>query len=697
MTQTTVQGGETVKVAVIDNGFRPSHEEFEGRIAGTYDVVTDSTDPEDVASEEDVFDHGTPVSALIAGNTFGIAGNAELEMISAGSSLLSTRIRDGVEHASSVNARVINLSLGPAWRILDRADSVSAIQSVEGPDEATVGAVVVASAGNRNRNLSDPEDGDDSFDFIDYENLTETQKIWENLIIAGAASGYQKASYSNYAGEMEEIQDRFMVAQGTHETALGDDDDATGFVSGTSYSAPLISASAATIISKWPHLTAAEVTNRLLETADQGSELYEQNDCGPEENLNCGYYYLGQGHLDLEAAMEPDGEVAIAAGEAVEGETHSIAGTHAAWSSSFGGGFDTNALAGVVGFDELGRDYELDLSSHSYSVLPYGQRLGDRVNQMATAGLNPRPVQNEIAPGLSLTSHHVAGGAVGASEMRLDTGVVELSAFGFHQGETGIMDPWAPESGMAMLSDGSGGLSHLLDRGAGFGVTLPMSDRMALDVGHYAGSANRGDDNLYAGYRQARTDVAMRFAATDALELEAGYGQRHEDGGLLGSRGNGALSLGDSSTTGIVSVGANYSMGDHFGLMARYERGHADVAGGPGMIRSIEGLTTEQSALGVTFERDQHEAIFMVSQPLRVTGGTANLNVPVGRDLDGNVIREERSASLAAAGRQQDVELGYAYAPSQDSRLNVNLLYSNNPDHQDGSDVAGVATFSKRF
>ncbi|MFO8154426.1 MAG: S8 family serine peptidase [Thiohalospira sp.] len=697
MAQTTVEGGDTVKVAVIDNGFRPTHEEFEGRTAGTYDAVSGSTDSEDITADEDQVDHGTPVAALVAGDTFGISGNAELELISGGESLLRTRVRDGVEHATSANARVINASFSPMWRTIDDADTVSAIQSVEGPDEETVGAVVVMSAGNNDRNLSDPDDGDEEYDFVDYENLDETREIWGSLIIAGAASEYDKAAYSNFAGEMEEIQDRFMVAQGTAESASGDGDDATGHFSGTSFAAPQVSGAAATIISKWPHLTAAEVTARLLETADQGSELYEENDCGPDEDMNCGYYYLGQGHLDLEEAMEPDGEVAIAAEDEVEGETHSIEGTHAAWSSSFGGGFDTNALAGAVGFDEMGRDYQLDLSGHSYDVLPYGQRLGDRVNQMAAAGLNPRPVQSEIAPGLSLTSHHAAGGAVGASEMRFDTGVVELSAFGFHQGETSIMDPWTPENGMAMLSDGSGGLSHLLDQGAGFGVTLPMSDRVELDVGHYAGAAEPGDDNLYKGYRQARTDVAMRFDATDALELEVGYAQRREDGGLLGARGNGALSLGDQSAMGIMSVGANYAMGDHFSLMARYERGHADVAGGSGMIRSIDGLTTEQSALGVTFERDQHEAVFMVSQPLRVTGGTANLEVPVGRDLDGNVVREERSAGLAAGSRQQDVELGYAYAPSEDSRVNVNLLYSNNPDHQDGSDVAGVATFSKRF
>ncbi|WP_018174434.1 MULTISPECIES: S8 family serine peptidase [unclassified Thioalkalivibrio] len=698
MGYTYVEGGETVKIAVLDNEFRLSHEEFDGRIAGTHNVAGEDDDMEATVFGDDTLvpsQHGTPVTALAAGTTFGVAGNAELELVRVSNTgtAWSNNIRAGLEHAALSGAQVANVSYGSIWRAMDREETVESIQAAN--DGA--GMAVVMSAGNSATNLSRGE-GDDP-PALDYEGLEWTPEVWDQLIIAGASNGYDLASFSNYAGEDERIQARFMVTQGQGLTSASyTDDDATGTFAGTSMAAPRIAGAVGVMHSRWPHLTAEESTGRLLDTADQGSELYDRNDCGPDENLNCGFYYLGQGHLDIEAALKPDGELAMASqDETVETASYAPAESLVAWSSNFGAGLDAQALSGAVAFDSLGRDYTLDLSGHSEMVLSYGQRLGNRVERIASASLNPRPITTEIMPGLSMTSHHAAGGALGASEMRFDTGFMELSAFGFHQGETALMDPWSPDNGMAMLSDGSGGLSHLLDTGAGFGVTLPMSDRVNVDVGHWAGSADGEDDSLYRGYRQARTDVAMRFDATDNLELEVGYGQRQEDNGVLGSRGFGALSLGNQTRMNLLNVGANLSLGEHFGLMARYEQGHADVAGGPGMIRSIDGLTTEQSAVGLTFEHDRHEAVFMVSQPLRVTGGDAQLDVPVGRDLDGNVIRDPRSASLAPGSRQQDVELGYAFASSVDSRLNLNVLYSRNPDHQSGSDMAGVATYTSRF
>ncbi|WP_231364089.1 S8 family serine peptidase [Thioalkalivibrio sp. ALMg11] len=690
---------QAVKIAVLDNEFRLSHEEFDGRIAGVHNVVGEDDDMEaaedadgNLAPEQ----HGTPVAALAAGNTFGVAPEAELELIrvTEGTSAWGSDIRSGLEHAAVSGALIANVSYGSAWLSMNREETVQSIQAAN--DGA--GMAVVVAAGNSATNLSRSEDGNPPA--LDYDALEWTAQVWDQLIIAGSSDANGDLStFSNYAGEDERIQDRFMVAQGEWlMSASYTEDDAVGFFFGTSMSAPRISGALALLHSRWPHLTSKESTGHLLKTADQGSELYEQNDCGPDENLNCGFYYLGQGHLDIEAALEPDGDLAIASQEeTVNTASYAPAESRAAWSSSFGGGLDPQALTGAVAFDALGRDYTLDLSGHSQQVQPYGQRLADRVERIASAGLNPRPITTDIMPGLSMTSRHTAGGGLGASEMRFDTGYLELSAFGFHQGETGLMDPWSPESGMAMLSDGSGGLAHLLDTGAGFGATLPLNDRWSMDVGHWAGSAGGEEDSLYRGYRQARTDVALRFAAASHLEMELGYGQRQEDGGVLGSRGFGALSLGDQTRMNLLNAGVNLSLGDHFGVMARYEQGYADVAGGPGMIRSIDGLTTEQSALGLTFEHDRHEAVFMVSQPLRVTGGEAQLDVPVGRDLDGSVIRERRSAGLAPGGRQQDVELGYAFAPSVDSRLNLNLLYSRHPDHQSGSDMAGVATYSARF
>lgn len=681
-----------VRVGVLDAEFRVSHEEFDGRIASIRNVVSDNDDM--AAPEDSDLDHGTPVAALAAGNTFGTdGGDAWLDLVRVtedpDGNIQGRHVRDGVEYATSVGARVLNLSLAPAPPILDDPDTAGSIR-----DAGDGGAVVVFAAGNSGGNLSDP-DSDHGFDPDTLEHLWD---IGDQLIIAGAGDGDDRAGFSDYPGENEDIQARFLVAPGVQEeSASNQSDDAIGAFSGTSFASPQIAGAAAALLSEWPHLSAAEISGRLLESADRDVPLYNRNNCGEEEDLNCGEYYLGQGHLDIDAAFEPDGEVTLAAADTVEGDGHGLTDSQVAWSSSFGGGLDPAALAGVVGFDALGRDYALDLSAHSGPALPHRQRIGERVQRLAAAGMNPRLLDHELAPGLTLTSHHSAGGAVGASELRFAAGGVELSAFGFHQGETALLDPWAPDSGMAMLSDGSGGLSHLLDHGGGFAARLPLGERVRLRSGHWAGFADDAEESLYRSYRQTRTDVVLEFDAATALELEIGYGQRREHGGVLGSAGSGALALGDATTMDLLHAGARLALGDHLALMARHEHGRAAVSGGAGLIRAIDGLTTQQSSLGLSFEREGHEAVLLLSRPLRVTGGTAQLDIPVGRDTDGRVIRESRSAELAAGGRQQDIELGYAWASTRDSRLHLNLLYSTAPDHQSGSAAAGLITHTRRF
>lgn len=69
----------------------------------------------------------------------------------------------------------------------------------------------------------------------------------------------------------------------------------------------------------------------------------------------------------------------------------------------------------------------------------------------------------------------------------------------------------------------------------------------------------------------------------------------------------------------------------------------------------------------------------------------------MGRTLDGEVLRETREVDLATEGRQIDLEFGYAFTPSENRRIQANVLYSHDPDHRSGSDAAGSVVFSQRF
>lgn len=104
-----------------------------------------------------------------------------------------------------------------------------------------------------------------------------------------------------YPGSDPGIEATFLVAPG-YGVVAGN---------GTSYSAPMVSASAADIRAAYPSLTAAQVRKILLDSADTSfSNEYQKNNCGPSGTTNCGKYYFGVGMLNVEAALKLAGQVA---------------------------------------------------------------------------------------------------------------------------------------------------------------------------------------------------------------------------------------------------------------------------------------------------------------------------------------------------------------------------------------------------
>ncbi|WP_232199279.1 S8 family serine peptidase [Thioalkalivibrio sp. ALE20] len=716
--------GETVEVqvAVIDNEFRSSHEEFEGRVSGTEAVAGHRDSVE--ASEDDDGDpeyvHGTPAAALVGGQEFGTSGNARMELIAAADdngTVFGGYVREGVAHAVEEEARVINASLIGQWSTWDYEETVGQLQEVtyEQPQEdgesktIEVGTAAVFPAGNNGSNLSeDNGDGDD--DYIDHEGFEYLGEVWDQILIAGGSRDWEKAFHSNYPGQDEEIQNRFLVAPYTARSATNTGDDAEGTFTGTSFAAPRIAGMVTGIIAQWPHLDASEATGRLLETASQESELYEENDCGPNEDLNCGYYYLGQGHADFEAALEPKGDVVQPAGGQVEDdESHDVQESYASWSHAFGNGFqaDEELFDGAVAFDELGRDYRVDLSGQHAG----GFALGTHVRQRLETHLANASVAGdesiEIAEGVSMATRYTDSGELLTGRFDMDFGGTRVSAFGFQGGEENPMETVLEGADTAMLSSTTPQFTHSLDDVAGVAAEVGLTDTFSVSAEYWSGRSDEdpaervlSEDTVgLSDYGVDRQDIALHMQATDDLRLSLGQGMLREDNGMLGSRGYGALNLGDEHELHVTSLGAEYAVSDRLSVTGQYEYGQGRMDGGAGMIRSIDNLRTERATLGVAWDGDDHQVALMANQPMRVTGGEVEASVPVGRTVDGEVIREDRTASIGTEGRQTDIELGYSFMPDRDSRFNANLLYMDQPNHDPNAsgEWAGAVTYAVRF
>ncbi|MGI8586379.1 MAG: S8 family serine peptidase [Chloroflexia bacterium] len=231
-------GSRSVIVAMADTGISPVHPDLTGQLVAGYNFVSDNTNTSDDNG------HGTYTAGLVAAlrnNGVGIAG------VAPGVRLMPIKILDkngggsvgdfvrGLHWATDHGARVINVSAGIEYPVTAMLDAVRYARNH--------GVLVVASAGNS-------PDGNPQWPAGYAE------------VVAVSATDEQDriASFSSYGSFVD------LSAPGTNMISDGWSPGRIGYesASGTSSSAPLVSAAAALLLSVKPALSPTEL-QRLLE------------------------------------------------------------------------------------------------------------------------------------------------------------------------------------------------------------------------------------------------------------------------------------------------------------------------------------------------------------------------------------------------------------------------------------------------
>ncbi len=264
--------GSGVVVAVIDSGVDGTHPDLTGRVLPGLDLVSPGG-----AGEPDPVGHGTTVAGLIAGrndDSHGVVGLAPDARI------LPVRVLDadnryddamivakGVRWAVDNGARVINLSLGGS------SDSPALAAALDYAFARDV--VVVACTGN--------------------VATSTNSKVWYPAREPGvlAVSGLDRDSENLWSGAITGRQTVLTAPA----TGLVGARPPQGYwrVQGTSFAAPLVTATAALVRARYPRMSAGDVVNRLLATA---------RDIGPTGRDD----RFGYGLVDPVAALTADVE-----------------------------------------------------------------------------------------------------------------------------------------------------------------------------------------------------------------------------------------------------------------------------------------------------------------------------------------------------------------------------------------------------
>ena len=247
--------GRGVTVAVIDSGVDATHPDLVGQVLPGIDFVDSSGD-----GRTDAVGHGTAVAAFIAGRkdsngVIGLAYRAKILPIRVldprneydSAATIAKAVRWAVGHG----ADVVNLSLGSADTATVLTDAVAYAFSKD--------VVVVACDGNLSNDRG--------------------AKVWHPAREPGvvAVSGLLRTG-AFWTGSLQGPE-TVLAAPATELTAAGLDH---GYwkVQGTSFGAPMVSATAALIRSRYPELSAANVVNRLISTADDAGPAGRDNQYG---------------------------------------------------------------------------------------------------------------------------------------------------------------------------------------------------------------------------------------------------------------------------------------------------------------------------------------------------------------------------------------------------------------------------------
>ncbi len=247
------EGDHAVRIGIIDDGVRSSHEDFQGNIVpgkcfGSLEFCSAGFDSGEPRTAND--DHGTAVAgqAGAAGNAVGITGTArKVTIVSLRTDLTVSNIVAAIDWAKANNIHILNASYGGASFSRTEYDAV-----------ANSGILFVTSAGNSH---TDNDKGKLSFpQAFDLDNV---------LTVAASDQSDRLTSWAQYGQTSVDVVAGGLGILTTSRTGI----NTYTTVSGSSFSAPLVAGIAALVRSLDPAAGFQEMKARIVAGAEMNDTL----------------------------------------------------------------------------------------------------------------------------------------------------------------------------------------------------------------------------------------------------------------------------------------------------------------------------------------------------------------------------------------------------------------------------------------
>ena len=578
---------------------------------------------------------GNPLVDYADQGTHGTAVAQLIRTLSPGSHILSLQTSTGSRSgsASAVAQALHYAAANPSIRVINHSNAALAIV----PGDAILATALadqVVVMGSGNDRLPNPN-GDA---------LHAPGLGGKALIVGGLGPDGEMLGFSNRAGGYAQ---HYVVAWGASQFAD---------YWGTSFATPRVSALAAELRQRWPDLRAEQVTDIIKRSStDMGAPGVDAK--------------YGWGRINSVRAFQPLGALTTPAGSTTteaEEEQVNPSGSELhkrrlrLGTPIFGALMREPTLLKVLALDRYGRDFSLNLSA-----MVSGADTKSSIRRIARDWAAPeKPALLSDGVGYRVFSY---GGSdsTGAPKLRFDfsgdTGHRHQLSYSMRPEQRNGAINWLPRLANGLTAGSAWQRSLLtedLEEGFYSLSTYQLGAKTTLDLA-FADT----HDNESMGQQNQVWSSAVHFA-TDTFGATFEGGLLHEDGSLFGGAPGGALSV-DAAETRFLRLSGYRSINSRIAVLAAYTGALTEVDASSGkLIDNFSDLSSQAWLVGLGAKKlfaSDDAASLTLSQPLRVTTGSADLDVPYALGPNGRIFRYRQRISMAPAGTETLLEMTYRF------------------------------------
>jgi subtilisin family serine protease len=702
--------GDDVVIAVSDSGIYLNHPELQ--------IATSNSNLNHLNNLNNLETHGTHVAGIAAATKndigmHGVAFNSDILAVKVLGNAPSSGSLMGFKYAADNNAKVINAS----W-IYVYPNTNLGVQLDVGSDDYNFYKSYLnhdfVQAKQKDVNMVIATGNNGYSNYVAPPAVFAQDSDYAGYIIA-VASVDENLSISSFSNQCSQVKDYCLVALGRgvlSSVPLYDANsnpiNANSYTSynGTSMATPQVSGAVATLRAAWPHLSAPQVTEILLNSAtDLGSQ-------GVDE-------VYGHGLLNLYAALQAEGQNNLVSQYNVNSAGYDVNQSFVNSSAIFGDALVSNiapALSQAVFFDDYGRNYQanlherinlnlanayLDLNNFALSNIGYNSlpvALGDKTNfHFNLASYKNAEIKNELGLKHALIDNsqnyqEIFAQNNGFSFLQKDA-LIKNSKFGFSFNIDEISnsfyqdfaaDGFILKNNFAanpyqnfMRQNFSNNFVNSRKFNQIFAQKSFFENQLNLNFS-YQDSRDSNNAIAISSKRQNEIfDLSLLLKNNKNRNILFSFGTLNEfDDNILNAKSSGAFSSAGRVKTDYFKFSLAQKLAKNIQLITSFSEGLSQINGNSnGIFRQFSNLRSREISAAIIFD-EFFGGKFGLSylEPMRLYSGKVNFDIPIARDNAGNVMRASGVASLVPNGRERDFEIFYSKNLSESENLGFNFI-----------------------